>query len=153
MLKIYLTINFSLGHYSSCLELHLKFVSFLCDPCLYPFPYMMSTFNHCACATPAFSPPVSSLEPAFQKKEIHKPFIHSFIHPFPAAFLFANRAGSYLCLVTHHQILWGDYAEHHWFTHFWLCQKSMSWQAFPCKYHTRTMLLISRALSQFCLPS
>lgn len=87
MLKIYLTINFSLGHYSSCLELHLKFVSFLCDPCLYPFPYMMSTFNHCACATPAFSPPVSSLEPAFQKKEIHKPFIHSFIPFLPPSCL------------------------------------------------------------------
>lgn len=62
-------------HYSSCLELHLRFVSFFCDP----FPYVIPMHNCCACAAPAFCLPVSSSEPAFQRREIHKPFILSFI--------------------------------------------------------------------------
>lgn len=74
--------------------------------------------------------------------------IYSFIQPFPASSLFAERAGSYLWLVTHHQILRGDCAEHHWFTHSQLCQRSMPWQ----RSLANTGLLLSRALSHFCLP-
>lgn len=74
--------------------------------------------------------------------------IYSFIQRFPASSLFAERAGSYLWLVTHHQILRGDCAEHHWFTHSRLCQRSVPWQHSPAN----TGLPLSRALSHFCFP-
>lgn len=142
------------GHFSSCPELRLGLVSFLSVPLpfFYPFPYVMSMRNCCARTTPAFPLSVSSSEPAFQRKEIHKPFIHSFIQPFPAFSLFAKRAGSYLCLVTHHQIFMRGLC---WTSLIHTLSASSEVNvlaAFACKYHTSTELLISRALSCFYRP-
>lgn len=84
-----------------------------------------------------------------EKKFANRLFIRSFIPSLPLPHL--QKEQEAIWTVTHHQILWGDYAEPHWFTHFRLCWRSMSWQHSPV--NTSTKLLILRVLSCFCLPS
>ena len=137
------------GLYSSCLEPCLRFVCFLCDPFLYPFPYMISMHNRCARTTPAFPLPVSSSEPAFRRKEIYKPFIHSFIPFLPPCLQNEQEAicAWWLTIRFYEGICWTS------LIHTLLALSEVNvLAAFPCKCRTSTKLLISRALSYFCLP-
>lgn len=65
------------GHYSSWLELQCIFFS-VPLPFLYPLPSSIPMRSCCVLTTSAFPPSVCPSEPAFQRREIHKPFIHSF---------------------------------------------------------------------------
>lgn len=133
MLKVKICLRISLlrGHYSSCLELCLRFFFFF-SLWSFPLPFSIHDIHvQLLCLYHSCLPSACILFGASISEKRNTQTVYSFIHPFPAFSLFAKRAGSCLCLVTHHQILWGDYAEHLWFTHSWPCWRSVSWQHSP----------------------
>lgn len=141
MLNLKMSVNQTLIRRQniSWLESHFFLLSpFLSVPLpfLYPFPCV----NIHAQPLHSYHSCLSSICMPFRARVSAKrniQTIYSFIQLFPASSLFAEWAGSYLCLVTHHQILRGDYAEHLWFTHSQLCWRSVPWQRspqIPCEY-------------------